>query len=69
MSAEAECSVRLGLENFGGIKRVSHFFSAVTFEKMIFKQDLRGVSKDWLKGFENSANGRSCPGVAEEKAI
>ena len=30
----------------------------MTVEKLIFEQDLRGVSKDWLKGFENSAKGR-----------
>ena len=69
MSAEAEWSVRPGFENFGGIKRVSHFFSGCDlFESDLWIRSSRCL-QDWLKGFENSAKGRFCPGVAKEKAI
>ena len=44
---------------------IGHLFDA-TFEKLIFEQDLRGVSKSWLKGLRTVPRDVS-PGVAKKK--
>ena len=41
-------------------------FLMSTFESLIFEQDLRGVSKDWLKGSRTVPRDVS-PGVAKKK--